>query len=164
MALEDISILVVEDTLPMLSMICSTLNILGVRSVYRAKNGEEGFEEFVRKTPDIVITDWLMEPVNGLELIKKIRTDSRSPYKTVPIIMITGYSALKRVQQARDYGVTEFLVKPFTANAIATRLNHIIDRPRGFVEAEDYFGPDRRRKREEDYTGPLRRGADFKYD
>lgn len=163
MALEDLSILVVEDTLPMLSMICSTLNILGVKNVHRARNGEEGFEEYLAKTPDIVITDWLMEPMDGLELIKKIRKDPRSKNPMVPIIMITGYSALKRVQTARDYGVTEFLVKPFTAKAIAARLNHIIDKPRGFVEADEYFGPDRRRKRDPNYQGPLKRDEDFEF-
>lgn len=164
MPIEDLSILVVEDTLPMLGMICSTLNILGVKHVYRARNGAEGFDEYVEKNPDIIITDWLMEPVDGLELIKRIRTDSKSNNKMVPIIMITGYSALKRVQQARDYGVTEFLVKPFTANAIATRLNHIIDKPRGFVEADGYFGPDRRRKADPNYDGPLKRDSDFQFD
>lgn len=153
----------VEDTLPMLSMICSTLNILGVKNVHRARNGVEGFEEFVNNNPDIVITDWLMEPMDGLELIKKIRKDPRSKNPMVPIIMITGYSALKRVQTARDYGVTEFLVKPFTANAIASRLNHIIDKPRGFVEANEYFGPDRRRKRDPNYEGPLKRDEDFQF-
>ena len=163
MAIKDLSILVVEDTLPMLSMICSTLNILGIKEVHRARNGEEGFEEFVANKPDLVMTDWFMEPVDGLQLVTKIRTSPRSKDKTVPIIMITGYSALKRVQQARDYGVTEFLIKPFTAKAIATRLNHIIEKPRGFVEADEYFGPDRRRRRDPNYDGPLRRDEDFEF-
>lgn len=163
MAIEDLSILVVEDTLPMLSMICSTLNILGIKNVQRARHGEEGFEQFIEHKPDVVITDWLMEPMDGLELIKKIRLNPRSPNKTVPVIMITGYSALKRVQTARDYGVTEFLVKPFTAKSISARLNHIIDKPRGFVQTDNYFGPDRRRRRDPNYDGPLRRDEDFEF-
>lgn len=163
MSISNLSILVVEDTLPMLSMICSTLNILGVRDVYRARNGDEGFDAYVQHNPDIIITDWVMEPTDGLELVRRIRKSPRSKNKMVPVIMITGYSALKRVQKARDYGVTEFLVKPFTAKAIAARLNHIIDKPRGFVEVGGYFGPDRRRRKDPQYDGPLRRDEDFNF-
>lgn len=60
--------------------------------------------------------------------------------------MITGFSEPKRVQEARDMGVTEFLAKPFTIQAIGNKLISIIERQRQFVHTRSYFGPDRRRR------------------
>ena len=77
--------------------------------------------------------------------------------------MMTGYSALPRVAQARDTGATEFLVKPFSANDLARRIAYVINKPRDFIETSDYFGPDRRRRIIEDYQGPKRRNIDEAY-
>ena len=98
-----------------------------------------------------------MEPFDGIELTKKIRTDPRSPNPYVPIILMTGYSAQIRVMQARDTGVTEFLVKPFTAQDLYTRIEQVIEKPRQFVDTGEFFGPDRRRRVVKDYEGPFRR-------
>ncbi|MBU6235670.1 MAG: response regulator [Alphaproteobacteria bacterium] len=152
-----LTVLVVEDSPPMLEVIVNALKYLGVGMVMQARNGESGYQQFVKNRPDIVITDWEMEPVDGLELIKWIRRDSQSPKRTVPIIMMTGYAASSRVSEARDKGITEFLVKPFTANELARRIAYVVDNPRDFVETPVFFGPDRRRRRSQDYQGPERR-------
>ncbi len=152
--------LVVEDSPAMLEVIVNSLKYLGVGQVFQAKNGESGFQQFVKIRPDIVITDWEMEPVDGLELVRWIRRDSLSPKRTVPVIMMTGYAASPRVALARDMGITEFLVKPFTANELARRIAYVIDNPRDFVETPEFFGPDRRRRKSHDYQGPERRGED----
>ena len=78
----------------------------------------------------------------------------------VPIIMMTGYSHRIRVEASRDAGVTEFLVKPFKAKDLYTRIEQLIEKPRQFVEADEFFGPDRRRRKAGDYKGPRRRGLD----
>lgn len=144
----------------MLEVVVNALKLLGVGHVYQARNGESGFQQFIKIRPDIVLTDWEMEPVDGLELIKWIRRDSMSPKRTVPVIIMTGYAASMRVAEARDKGVTEFLVKPFTANELARRIAYVIDSPRDFVETREFFGPDRRRRRSQDYEGPERRKED----
>jgi DNA-binding NtrC family response regulator len=74
--------------------------------------------------------------------------------------MVTGYSAMPRVAEARDTGATEFLVKPFSANDLAKRIAHVINKPRDFIDSNEYFGPDRRRRKADDYIGPLRREED----
>ena len=155
--LEKLSVLVVEDTAPMRKLIVSVLESLGIGNVYTASDGKEGFEQFQRLNPDIIITDWLMQPVDGIEFIRTVRTHMSSPNRTVPIIIITGYSAITRVIQARDHGVTEFLVKPFTANDLAKRIAYVVNKPRDFVHTPRYFGPDRRRRRDEGYGGADRR-------
>lgn len=157
---EKLSVLVVEDTAPMRKLVISVLETLGVGKVFTAADGDEGFNLFCQQNPDIVIADWHMLPVSGIELVRKIRQDAGSPNKMVPIVMMTGYSAMPRVSEARDCGATEFLVKPFSANDMARRIAYVINKPRDFIETGDFFGPDRRRRKIEDYRGPQRRGDD----
>ncbi len=155
--LSKLSVLVVEDLAPMLDVVVDTLKILGVGQVFQARDGESGFRQFVKYRPDIVLTDWEMEPVDGLELVRAIRRDATSPKRTAPIIVMTGYGAALRVAAARDVGVTEFLVKPFTANELARRITYVIDHPRDFVETAEFFGPDRRRRKDDAFDGAERR-------
>ncbi len=154
---ERLSILVVEDTGPLRKLIISVLTTLGVGMIHSANDGDEGFEVFCQHNPDIIITDWLMPPASGLDLVNKIRRDPKSPNRMAPIIIMTGYSAMPRVTEARDQGVTEFLVKPFSAGDLARRIAHVINKPRDFVAAEGFFGPDRRRKPDDGYRGPEKR-------
>ncbi len=161
--LNKLSILVVEDILPMRNLLIGVLEEFGVGKIYTADHGGHGFSMFQRHSPDIVITDWSMEPVDGLEMIKMIRTHTASPNRLVPIILISGYSAAQRVMKARDMGVTEFLTKPFTGHDLAKRIAHIINKPRDFVETPHFFGPDRRRRKAEDYEGPKRRDEEAEF-
>lgn len=157
-----VKVLVVEDNEPMLEITKSLLTTFGIGNVYGAKNGQAGFELYKKTNPDIVIADWMMKPVDGISLTSKIRNDPSSPNKYVPIILMTGFSEKRRVIQARDAGVTEFLVKPFNAQDLYKRIVQIIERPRQFVRAADFFGPDRRRRKQidADYSGPFRREND----
>jgi CheY-like chemotaxis protein len=154
-----VSILIVDDMKPMAVLVSSLLKIFGFQNIHVAYDTEDAFAQFCRYKPDIVLTDWLMQPFDGIELIRRIRRDPRSPNKYVPVIMMTGYSHRARVEKARDMGVTEFLVKPFTAKDLYTRIEQLIERPRQFVDTGEgaFFGPDRRRRRRDDYMGPRRR-------
>lgn len=157
----NISVLIVEDNEPMLEITKSLLTTFGIGTIYGAKNGNAGYELFKQTNPDVVIADWMMSPVDGISLTMRIRNDPTSPNQFVPLILMTGFSEKRRVIQARDAGVTEFLVKPFNAQQLYKRLVQIIERPRQFVRAGDYFGPDRRRKKSDDsYHGPYRRDED----
>ena len=144
----------------MRKLMMTVLESLGIKNIHLSPNGEHAFESFQKENQDIILTDWIMEPMDGLELTKEIRSSALSPNRMVPIILLTGYSAWSRVEMARDMGVTEFLVKPFTANDVARRLAHVITNPRDFIETSTFFGPDRRRRNDPGYTGPMRREAD----
>lgn len=159
--MHNISVLVVEDNLPMLEITKALLLTLGVGHVITAQNGEMGFKRFCELNPDIVIADWMMKPVDGISLTRIIRNDPASPNPYVPIILMTGFSEKRRVFQARDSGVTEFLVKPFNARDLYKRIVQVIERPRQFVKAEGFFGPDRRRRGTGPYEGPMRRDSDM---
>ncbi len=158
---EKASILVVDDMLPMTRLVSNLLTTLGFKTVHTANTSDKGFDLFCRHNPDIVLTDWLMEPFDGIEMTRQIRKDDRSPNKFVPVIMMTGYSHRVRVEQARDVGITEFLMKPFRARDLFARIEQLIERPRQFVETEQFFGPDRRRRRSAgEFGGADRREGD----
>ncbi len=161
--LHRISILVVEDNQPMLEIAKSLLLTFGVGHVIAASNGEIGYKRFCEYNPDIVIADWMMKPMDGISFTRMIRNDPTSPNAYVPIILMTGFSERRRVLQARDAGVTEFLVKPFNARDLYKRIAQVIERPRQFVRSDSFFGPDRRRSRDagiSNYSGPFRRELD----
>lgn len=141
----------------MLSLTISLMNMFGFRHVHGAKAADEGYNMFRQYNHDLVVTDWLMEPKDGLDLIAMIRRNGDSPNKYVPIILMTGYSDQSRVEIARDMGVTEFLMKPYSARDLYARIVQVIERPRQFVEAGEFFGPDRRRRRDFDFRGYDRR-------
>jgi two-component system chemotaxis response regulator CheY len=156
-----VRILVIEDNQPMLEICRTLLLTFGVGEVMTARNGEEGFKIACRENPDVIIADWMMEPTDGITMTRRLRNDPMSPNHYVPIILMTGFSEKKRVVQARDAGVTEFLVKPFTARDLYKRIAQIIERPRQFVRSEEFFGPDRRRKADPVFKGPFKRDSDI---
>jgi DNA-binding response OmpR family regulator len=162
--LHRISILVVEDNLPMLEITKSLLLTFGVGNVITATDGQAGFRKFCEFSPDIIIADWMMRPMDGISFTRLVRNEPSSPNPYVPVILMTGFSERRRVVQARDAGVTEFLVKPFNAKELYKRISQVIERPRQFVKSADFFGPDRRRRVSSDaapYRGPLRRESDL---
>ncbi len=158
--LHRISVLVVEDSQPMLEITKSLLLAFGIGQVIGAHDGQAGFSLLCQHNPDIVISDWMMKPMDGITFTRLVRNSLESPNPYVPIILITGFSERRRVLQARDAGATEFLVKPFNARDLYKRIAQVIERPRQFVRSEDFFGPDRRRLQKDTFTGPPRRYTD----
>lgn len=159
---DKLSVLVVEDTIPMRKLLTSVLENLGIKDIHLASDGQSAFDSFQKENQDIILTDWVMSPMDGIDLTHQIRHNAKSSNRMAPVILITGYSAWPRVEEARDAGVTEFLVKPFTANDIARRITHVITKPRNFIETNTFFGPDRRRRVDPTFTGPFRREEDQK--
>ncbi|MEC9235789.1 MAG: response regulator, partial [Pseudomonadota bacterium] len=91
-----VTVLVVDDNIPMLQITKSLLLTFGVGNVLTAKDGEAAFELFQRYDPDLIITDWMMRPMDGITLAKKIRRDKTAKNPYVPIILMTGFSEKHR--------------------------------------------------------------------
>lgn len=155
--LDKVRILVVDDMRPMLTLIKEILQILGFQHIDTATNGEKAYELLRKNDHDLVITDWQMSPMDGLALCEMIRRNPMTPNPYVPIILMTGYGSKEKVESARDIGTTEFLSKPFTPQDLFKRIEQVIEFPRDFVDANDFFGPDRRRRKNTSYDGPNRR-------
>ncbi|HCI46986.1 MAG TPA: hypothetical protein DFI00_06815 [Rhodospirillaceae bacterium] len=154
--LSKLSILLVEDSSFMREIMMALLENLEVGNITSISNGEDAISELLRSTSngmdshsdyDVVISDWAMKPMNGLDLLKWIRTHDNEAIRFMPFIMLTAYSTMDWVTQARDWGATEFLTKPVSAQAVAKRLLTVIERPRPFIRTSNYFGPDRRRQK-----------------
>lgn len=154
-----LDLLVIDDNAQMRTIIGTVLAAAGVRKLHYAPNGLKGLEVLSNTSIDVIYVDYEMPVMNGLDFITAVRSKTTSD-KYTPVIMLTGHSDLKRILSARDRGVTEFLGKPVTAKSILARLDTVILRPRPFISAPCYFGPDRRRKATPAYAGPLRRATD----
>jgi two-component system, chemotaxis family, chemotaxis protein CheY len=159
-SLQNLHILLVDDNQHMRAITSAILQSAGIRKVREAPDGSAALEALRDHPVDLAIVDFNMFPLDGVEFTRLVRNspDSANPY--LPIIMMTGHSEKHRVVEARDAGVTEFVVKPITAKAIFERMQAVIFHPRPFVKAESYFGPCRRRTENPNYKGPKRRSSD----
>lgn len=155
--LERLNFLIVDDNKHMRALVKSILHALGVKNVLDAGDGADAFKELRHYPADIIICDWNMSPLDGMDFVRLVRTGKDSPNPFVPIIMLTGHTEMNRVMEARDAGVHEFLAKPISAKSLYARVRAIIERPRPFVRAGLYFGPDRRRRENPNYKGKERR-------
>jgi len=137
-------VLVCDDSRPMRTLVTMFLSGFGIKDPVQASDAEDGFKKFLELDLDLIITDWNMSPSSGLDMAEKIRTSKISPNPYIPIIMLTGYTELYRVEQARDVGISGFIAKPVSADSLYRKLVAVVDDHRSFVSNDDYFGPDRR--------------------
>lgn len=152
--LDLLSVLVVEDSAFIRTVLTATLRTIGVGTVHGVPSGGDAIrflEERRASLPpgtapvDLIISDLVMPEVDGLMLLRWVRYSPKSPDRFLPVLMLSGAADRQYVEQARDLGATDFIAKPFSAGTIAARLLFAIARPRRFVLAKGYFGPDRRR-------------------
>ncbi|MEM6492125.1 MAG: response regulator, partial [Pseudomonadota bacterium] len=122
-----------------------------------AKDGAHGLRIIEKEKPDIVVTDLVMPGMDGLTLARTLRDPVKSPNPLVPIILMSASISKTLLFKARDAGINEMLAKPLKAKLVFDRLFEIIERPRDFVVAPAYVGPDRRRRNAE-FDGADRRG------
>ena len=159
-ALENLTVLLVDDNQNMRRIASTILASVGIRHVHAVGDGVRALEVLRETQIDLAIVDFNMFPLDGVEFTRLVRNSPDSANRYLPIIMMTGHSERTRVQDARDAGVTEFVVKPITARAVLGRIQAVIFHPRPFVKSDNYFGPCRRRTTPKDYKGPFRRAVD----
>ena len=160
MRFELLKILLVDDNHHMRVLLVEILRAIGVRNVYESSDGAEALQLMRGANIDIVITDLTMQPLDGIDFVKLLRNSPDSPNTMAPVIMITGHSTQRHVEEARDAGVNEFLTKPVTARGVIDRICEVVDNARPYVRAPNYFGPDRRRRADPMFNGPWRRHSD----
>jgi two-component system, chemotaxis family, chemotaxis protein CheY len=152
-----LKIMVVDDNVHMRKLVVTIVQAFGATQVVEAVDGDQAWKLMRQANPDVIFLDWVMDGISGLEFAKMVRTSPQTPNPFVPIIMLTGYTRVDHVRQARDAGVNEFLAKPVSVKAILSRLISVIEHPRPFVRTKSYFGPCRRRRGDGEYRGPERR-------
>ena len=159
--LDKLNVLIIDDSKHMRQLMSSLLRAFGVGYIQEAVDGREAFLRLTQGGFDLILCDLVMEPISGLDFVQRVRQGKDSPDPFIPIIAVTGFTEQYRVMMARDAGVNEVLAKPISAKELAMRIQSVIENPRPFVRTRSYFGPDRRRKKEDQtfYDGVERRRA-----
>ena len=95
---------------------------------------------------NVLFTDWSGD-TNAIAILRTLRGPT-SPFRFLPVVVMSGFSNPDRIKRARDAGMSEFMLKPFSSVVVQSRLKSITQTPRVYVESPDFFGPDRRRRRD----------------
>ena len=119
-------ILVVDDYKTMVRIVRNLLQQLGFDNVEDASDGSSALVKLRQKPFALVISDWMMEPMNGLELLREVRADPR--LKALPFIMVTAENRKDRIAKARQAGADGYIVKPFNAEALSERIAAVMGR------------------------------------
>jgi two-component system chemotaxis response regulator CheY len=121
---ENMRILIVDDYKTMLRIIRNLLAELGFKNVDEATDGSAALESLRAKKYDLVISDWNMEPMTGLDLLREVRADEQ--LKPMPFIMVTAESKTENVVAAKKAGVNNYIVKPFNAATLRSKVAAVI--------------------------------------
>ena len=117
-------ILIVDDYKTMLRIIRNLLKQLGFDNVDEATDGSEALAKLRGKEYSLVISDWNMEPMTGYQLLKEVRSDTK--LKATPFIMVTAESKTENVIAAKKAGVNNYIVKPFNAATLKTKMSSVV--------------------------------------
>ena len=120
----NMNILIVDDYKTMLRIIRNLLKQLGFNNVDEATDGSMALQKLRDKDYGLVISDWNMEPMTGIQLLREVRADSK--LRNLPFIMITAESKTENVVAAKEAGVNNYIVKPFNAATLQTKINAVL--------------------------------------
>ncbi|MFM8534740.1 MAG: response regulator [Acidimicrobiia bacterium] len=112
--------LIVDDSSTMRRIIINTLNKLGYKECHEAGNGREGVDKLASTAVDMVITDWNMPEMSGIDFVKAVRADAAT--KALPVLMVTTNAAEDDIKEALRAGVNNYVVKPFTPDTIREKI------------------------------------------
>ena len=121
---KNMNVLIVDDYKTMLRIINNLLKQLGFQNIDEATDGTMALESFKTKQYGLVISDWNMEPMSGLDLLKNIRGGTQNAQ--VPFIMITAESKTENVIAAKQAGVNNYIVKPFNAETLKMKMTAVL--------------------------------------
>jgi two-component system chemotaxis response regulator CheY len=116
--------LVVDDSTTMRRIIINTLNKVGYKDCAEAANGREGMDRLAEAPVDIVITDWNMPEMSGIEFIRAIRANAAT--RDLPVLMVTTNAAKDDIVDALRAGINSYVVKPFTPDTIRQKIEAMI--------------------------------------
>jgi two-component system chemotaxis response regulator CheY len=143
--IQGLNILVVDGNAYMRKVTRMMLMNLGAKSVIEAADGLAALEQIRNCDPDVMLLDWDMPLLNGMEVMRIVRSPGVFPRPNLPIIMLTSRAHRSSVVQALHAGVNEFLVKPTSAKALHDRLSSIVINPRPMVQLGDAYVPQPRK-------------------
>jgi two-component system chemotaxis response regulator CheY len=120
----NMNILIVDDYKTMLRIISNLLKQLGFKNIEEATDGSEALRKLREGNFGLVISDWNMVPMTGLQLLKEVRADGK--LKPLPFIMVTAESKTENMVEAKTAGVSNYIVKPFNAETLKQKLSSVL--------------------------------------
>ena len=120
----NMNVLIVDDYKTMLRIISNLLKQLGFKNIDEATDGSEALRKLRDGNYSLVISDWNMQPMTGLQLLKEVRADAK--LKVLPFIMVTAESKTENVVEAKSAGVSNYIVKPFNAETLKQKLTAVL--------------------------------------
>lgn len=117
-------ILTIDDSTTMRRIIINTLSRIGYKDVVQADHGKSGLAKLEEGGVDLIITDWNMPEMDGLEFVKRVRAGD---YKDVPILMVTTNAAKEDIVEALQAGVNNYVVKPFTPETLKEKIELLLN-------------------------------------
>jgi CheY-like chemotaxis protein len=154
--LDEFSFMVVDDSIVVRNLIKWLLRSCHAREICEAADGAHAREVFRSYSPDIILVDWEMQPVDGLTFVNHVRDIEDSPDPYVSVVVMSAYKQCRRALVARDAGADAFVTKPLSRAGLLGAIRSVIDNPRPYTLCDSYVGPDRRRA-QLDHDGPERR-------
>jgi two-component system chemotaxis response regulator CheY len=121
---KNMPILIVDDYKTMLRIVRNLLNQLGFNNIDEATDGTMALEKLTQKPFRMIISDWNMQPMSGLDLLKKVRADER--FSKLPFIMVTAESKAENIMIAKQAGVNNYIIKPFNAETLKMKLTAVL--------------------------------------
>jgi two-component system chemotaxis response regulator CheY len=122
---KSIKILVIDDFQTMRRIVINLLRQLGFSNTYEAADGVQAWEKIEKEGDfDLIVSDWNMPNMTGLELLEKVRADER--FKDVPFVMVTAEGKRENVIMAVEKGVSNYVVKPFNAATLKQKLTRVL--------------------------------------
>jgi two-component system, chemotaxis family, chemotaxis protein CheY len=123
----DMRVLVVDDYSPMRRLLKSLLEQLGFKAVDEASDGGTALAKLRDAPIGLVVSDWSMEPMSGLDLLREVRADRE--LKHVPFLMVTAKGKTEHVVAAKEAGVSGYIVKPFNADTFKKKIETLFRKP-----------------------------------
>ncbi len=121
---KNMNVLIVDDYKTMLRIIENLLKQIGFKNVHQATDGSMALKMLHEVPMGLVISDWNMQPMTGLQLLKEVRADDK--LKPTPFIMITAESKTENVVAAKEAGVNNYIVKPFNAETLKQKISAVL--------------------------------------
>jgi len=118
-------ILVVDDFTTMRKILVNLLTKIGFNNIEEAEDGSTALTKISKKKYNLVISDWNMEVMGGLELVKEIRSSDNPNIKSIPFIMVTGENKPEQLIKAKQAGVNNYIIKPFNMETLQNKISAV---------------------------------------
>jgi len=143
--LAPLRVMLLDDNSAMRRILRSVLTGFGCENINVHAKISTALEELTVLRPDLIVADYELNGPSGLDFVAAVRSHDDESLRATPVILLTSHTSISQIRTFVNAGVDEVLAKPVRPDQLYERIAAVVNRPRTYVEVEDFFGPDRRR-------------------